>query len=143
MAKRRETPDVLGEILGEIPAAASPPARPEAEEQTASQAITQPVGQPTSKPARKQAVKPAEQKARKPAAPPESTDGKVKATFYLSPATLDALEAGWLQLRRLASQENRGKVSKSLIVEIALQTALDELKAKDKESQLASVLSKQ
>ena len=132
MAKREETPDLLGQILGEIPAA-PPPAKAEEEK---------PAGQPTSRPARKQAGK-TTRKAKKPAAPPEPADGKVKATFYLAPSTLDALEAGWLQLRRLAGQDERGRVSKSLIVEMSLLAALEELRDKDRESQLASMMASQ
>ena len=135
MDKRQETPDVLGEILGEIPAA-PPPAKAEPQEQ--------PPSQPTSKPARKQAGKPAKRQARKPAppAPPMSEEPKLKATFYLSPTTLDALEAGWLQLRRLAVLDDRGSVSKSLIVELSLLAALRELRDKAEESQLASMMAR-
>ena len=39
-----------------------------------------------------------------------------------------------------ASQSDRGKVSKSLIVEISLLTALEELRDKSEKSQLASML---
>ena len=127
--KRKETPDVLGEILGEIPA------RPEAEEQPASQ--------PTSKPARRQAGKTARKPAKKPAPAPMVEEPKLKATFYLSPSTLDALEEAWLQLRRLAILDDRGRVSKSLIVEMSLLASLQELKEKGEESLLASMMARQ
>lgn len=68
---------------------------------------------------------------------------KLKATFYLSPSTLDALEEAWLLLRRLAILDDRSRVSKSLIVELSLLASLQELKEKDKESLLARRLARQ
>ena len=132
-AKRKETPDVLGEILGEIPAA-PPPAKAE----------EKPVGQHTSKTASQQAGKPTRQPDRKPAPPPsKAEEPKVKATFYLSPGALDALEDGWLQLRRMAGQQQRSQISRSVIVELCLLAALEELKSKDTESHLATMLASQ
>lgn len=129
MNKRRETPDVLGELLGEKQPA------PEAPKETTEE-------KPTSKPARKPTRKPARQKASKPA-PPPLPEEKVKATFYLSPEALDSLEEGQLRLRRLVDRDKRGQVSKSLIVEMALLAALEELEAKKDKSQLASMMAKQ
>lgn len=131
--KRKETPDVLGEILGEV--------APGPEEKLAGQApaaaTSKTARQHTGKTARKQASKP-------PALPaPAAEEPKLKATFYLSPSALDALEEGWLQLRRLAVLDDRGRVSKSLIVEMSLLAALQELRDKDKESSLARMLARQ
>ena len=135
--KRKDPPDVLGEILGEIPA----PARQEAEEKPAGQppATSKPARQPTSKTAQRKAGKP----ARKPAPAPVAEEPKLKATFYLSPSLLDRLEEAQLHLRRLALLDDRGKVSKSLIVEMSLLAALQELRDKDKESLLARMLARQ
>lgn len=142
MDKREETPDVLGQILGgpkkpETPVEAPTKAAEgqlEAQAETPSETVEE---QPVKKPAKRR------QRARKPAPAPPPSDEKVKATFYLSPGTLDSLEEGKLQLRRMAGSEKRGQVSKSLIVELALQMALRELESKKGKSQLAIMLSSQ
>ena len=61
---------------------------------------------------------------------------KVKATFYLSQEAVDALDEAWFRLRRL-TKTDKGRVSKSAIVDIAVQTTLEELETKGSESQLA------
>lgn len=148
MTKRRETPDVLGELLGEVPAPAGPPSEKAAEQEkpeekpeaeTPSQA--EPQEKPTSKPARQQASRTARQRARKPVELP-LTDEKIKATFYLSPETVDSLESGRLKLRRLAGQDKRGQVSKSLIVELALLVVLEDLRTRDEKSDIAEAISR-
>lgn len=68
---------------------------------------------------------------------PESAR-KVKATYYLSQMTLDELEDAWHQLRKEASRENRGEISKSLIVDIALTIVLEDLKELGLQSPIAS-----
>ena len=139
-AKREETPDVLGKLLGGKPPAAPPEETPSEElpetkgQEEEAKAETPPEKEPASKPARQRAKKPPELPV---------SDEKVKATYYLSPETLDELESAWLQLRRLAGQDKRGQVSKSLIVEASLLVALEELKAKAEKSQLASMLARQ
>ena len=77
--------------------------------------------------------KPASQQTSK----PESTE-KVKATYYISQTTADDLEDAWYQLRKEAPPENRGEISKSSIVDVALRMVLEDLKKQGKESQLAS-----
>jgi len=93
-----------------------------------------PERQPTIKPARKR--KPA---VKKPPTPQvkEPSDLKVKATFYISTGAVEALEAGWIQLRSLAPKKSRGQISKSLIVEEALQDLLEELTKRGADSSLA------
>lgn len=83
----------------------------------------------TSKPAKRRASKPVDQPASKP----------VKATFYLSTETLDAMEDGLHQLRKLAGKD-RSRVTKSALVEAALVAALKDLEKKGPASQLASKL---
>jgi hypothetical protein len=70
---------------------------------------------------------------------PESVE-KVKATYYISQSTIDALEDAWYQLRKEASPENRGEISKSLIVDIALKIVIEDLRKQGTESQLASIM---
>jgi hypothetical protein len=112
MAPRKKTPDVMGELLVGHARAAPQP-----------QAIP-PVKQQTSLPVDQQ-------------------DGeKVKATYYLSPHTLDALEAAKLQLRRLARRKKRA-ISSSAIVDAALKMALADLEAGGADSALASMLTNQ
>ena len=54
---------------------------------------------------------------------------KRKATYYLHEDTLSQLEEVWFQLRQRADEEEKRKVSKSAIVEAAIETAIDELKS--------------
>lgn len=65
---------------------------------------------------------------------------KTKATYYLEPDIIAALDAGWLALRSLADDDARTRVSKSAIVDAALRIALAELQEKGEGSQLASML---
>lgn len=130
MADRKETPDILGDLLG----AGEPAEAPEEE-------ASKPARQPRGKTAEKQASKPAEE-AREPAPAPPSGE-KAKATLYFAPETIEALEAGWLQLRRLIQTERRNQISKSSIVETALLIALEDLKKKGEKSQLARRLEEQ
>lgn len=114
MNKRKETPDILGDLLG---------------------------GQPTElpqEPAKKQDSKPAMASDGQQAEEPESEQAeKIKATYYLTLETLDRLEDGWLTLRRLADREQRTSISKSQIIETALQIALEGLEQQGPQSELA------
>lgn len=139
MAKRKQTPDVLAALLEgkeqqpeEAPEEAPETTSEQPQEPTtpAEQQASKTVSQPTSKPARRRAKK---------RTPPPSGD-KIKATYYLSPETLDSLDEARLRLRKMAGRAKRGQVSSSLIVEMALQMALEELEDKGEESQLASML---
>jgi len=122
MADREKLPDIMGGLLGGKAKQAEAPEAPD---------------EPTSKPAKQPARKPARQKASKAPAPPEAEE-KAKATFYLSQETIDLLEDGWLQLRRLAT--DRASVSKSAIVEASLEIALEDLAKHGAQSHLASKL---
>jgi len=133
MADRKELPDIMGGLLNGSAGRKAQPAEQPAS-QPVSQAAAQPAEQPARKPARQPRGKPAKQQ---PPASPDSEE-KAKCTFYLSQETLDALEDGWLQLRRLA--RDRASVSKSGIVEAALQIALEELAKKGELSELAGRL---
>lgn len=127
MRDRKKTPDILGSLLGDT-------SKPEYHNAgiPVHHNDSKPVLQPTSKTVSQSTSKPARQK--KAQAPNTAPAEKVKATFYLDAKIVEALEDGWIQLRKLA--DNRGRISKSLIVELALDMALEELKKKGSESSL-------
>ena len=68
------------------------------------------------------------------------TRPSVKATFYLSREVLFSLEEARLKLRVLARPEGRAKISKSLIVEVAIHLAIEDLEASGEKSPLARML---
>lgn len=82
----------------------------------------------TSKPVRQKTIKTVNHNTIK-------SDNKVKATYYLSQKAVDALEDAQYQLRKMAG-ESRSKVSKSIIVELAIQMALEDVEAKGNKSRL-------
>ena len=127
MADRKKTPDILGSLLGDT-------SMPEYHNTGIPEYHndSKPELQPTSKPVRKPTSKPVSQKKAE-AQPAE----KVKATYYLDAEVVEALEEGWMELRKLADKKDRGQISKSLIVELSLKMALDELKAQGVNSLLA------
>jgi len=131
MADRKQTPDILGSLLGDTPKKPEDQNTIKTEYHKAGipeyHKDSKPVRQPTSKPV---SHKKAPDQAQ---APGE----KVKATFYIDSKAVEALEDGWIQLRKLAPKKVRGHISKSLIVELALQMALEDLKAKGSSSQIA------
>ena len=112
MADRKKTPDILGSLLGDT-------------SKTEYHNNSKPELQPTSKPV--------SQKKAEPQEPAE----KIKATYYLDAEVVEALEEGWMELRKLADKKSRGQISKSLIVELALQLALEDLEKRVAESSLA------
>lgn len=71
------------------------------------------------------------------AAAERDTDTKRKATYYLSEDVLSELEEGWFRLRQMAGQGEKGRVSKSAIVEAALRDALNQLASEGGESDIA------
>jgi hypothetical protein len=137
MADRKKTPDILGSLLGG--------ADIETPKKTEDQNTIKPEYHKDSKPEVKPTIKPVRQKT----SPPKDKDliagkeqeeapgDKVKATYYISSEIVEALEEGWIQLRRLTPKDQRSQISKSLIVELALQTALEELDNKGSKSLLA------
>jgi len=111
MATRKPTPDILGDLVGE-PSAGHHTGTP----------VHQSTGVPENSPSRAPVHAPAE---------------RVKATFYLDPAVLERLDDAWHRLRKGAKGADRGKVSKSLIVEVALEVALQDLEDQGAASSLA------
>jgi len=65
---------------------------------------------------------------------------KRKATYYLSEETLSGLEEAWFGLRQLADDGEKRSVSKSAIVEAALEEAIDDLKSDGTDSAIARKL---
>ena len=133
MADRKKTPDILGSLLGDT-------SKPEYHNTGIPEYHndSKPELQSTSKPARKTTSKPVSQKKKAEAEEPAE---KVKATFYLDSKAVEALEDGWMELRKLADKRSRGRISKSLMVEMALQMALEDLQKKGSDSLLADKLS--
>jgi len=110
--QRKETPNIMAELAT---------GKPEPESQQASKPVKRQAGRPAARPAGK-----------RPAPPDQVTNShldpeKVKATFYLSSAGMEALEASWMQLRQQAGAA-RGQVSRSGLVEVALLRLQDELR---------------
>ena len=136
MADRKKTPDILGSLLGDT-------IKPEYHNTGIPEyhKDSKPELQPTSKPVRKSTGKTVSKPTSKPVsqkkAEPQEPAEKIKATYYLDAEVVEALEEGWMELRRLADKKDRGRISKSLIVELSLQLALDELKTKGVNSLLA------
>ena len=141
MADRKKTPDILGSLLGDT-------SKPEYHNTGIPEyhKDSKPELQPTSKPVRKSAGKTVSKPASKPVSQkkPEAQEPaeKVKATFYLDSKAVESLEDGWMELRKLADKKGRGRISKSLIVELALQMALEDLRKKGSDSLLAKKLSR-
>jgi L-alanine-DL-glutamate epimerase-like enolase superfamily enzyme len=88
----------------------------------------------TSSKARKPETKPTPAKGR--TSSRRSDEATVKATFYLSQETIDGLEDAWLHLRRASESNHRGAITKSLLVRLAIELALEDMKGKGASSQL-------
>ena len=132
MAERKKTPDILGSLLGDT-------SKPEYHNTGIPEYHndSKPELQSTSKPARKTTSKPVSQKKK---AQDQEPAEKVKATFYLDSKAVEALEDGWMELRKMADKKNRSRISKSLMIELALQMALEDLQKKGSDSLLAKKL---
>ena len=117
MAGRKTTPNIMGALLGGKPEPAAKKAQPP--KQQARISVKQHTGTPAI----------------------QSTGNlkPIKATYYLSPGTIEAIDEAWMKLRRLSGTAGRSSVSKSLIVEKAIQMALKELERKGDKSRIASM----
>ena len=97
----------------------------------------------TEHPAR-DAEPPSAQQASKPVSQPtiktaSRTEAAIKATYYLSPAAVDAVDVTQAQLRRLAPAERRA-LSKSKVVSAMLLLASEHLQDSETVSQFVSML---
>ena len=135
MAERKKTPDILGSLLGDTSKTEyHNTGIPEYHNDS------MPELQPTSKTVRKSTGKPVSKPAGQKKAEAEEPAEKVKATFYLDSKAVEALEDGWMELRKMADKKNRSRISKSLMIELALQMALEGLQKKGSDSLLAKKL---
>jgi hypothetical protein len=113
--KREETPDILGDVLD-----------PDETEGSSSTENTDDTDEEQGR-----------EEARNSSGEEEDVDQpndtenspKRKATYYLREDTLSQLEEVWFQLRQRADEGEKRKVSKSAIVEAAIEAAIDELKS--------------
>ena len=130
---RKATPDILGALMGET----IKPENQVAVEQESAQAI---------KPPSKKEIKQVGNKAIKQAhfdgmEPPEGSGvvlvEKEKATFNLSKAVLGELEDCWIEIRKLRGDK---KISKTDIVEQAVEEAIKDFKLKKELSKFYSKL---
>ncbi len=62
---------------------------------------------------------------------------RTKETYYLSAEIVDTLETARYNLRQMATTEKRKQISKSSIVEMALQLAFEDLEVQEQDSQIA------
>jgi hypothetical protein len=61
---------------------------------------------------------------------------RVKATYTLPPNLLASLETGQTKLRTMVDPKVRGKINRSLLVELAIKAALSDLNTNGPESQI-------
>jgi hypothetical protein len=143
-ADRKQTPDILGSLLGDKKAEDTIKPEYHKDSKPVKQPTSKPVSHKNSKTEVKSTSKPDKATVEAPGKPEESveeaSEQKLKATYYLAVEAVDALEEGWYQLRKMASTDNRTSISKSLIVETALQIALEELEKSGQKSSLAKKL---
>jgi hypothetical protein len=143
-ADRKQTPDILGSLLGDKKAEDTIKPEYHKDSKPVKQPTSKPVSHKNSKTEVKSTSKPVKQLRESPGKPEEpsteASEEKLKATYYIAIDAVEALEEGWYQLRKMASTDNRTSISKSLIVETALQIALEELEKSGQKSSLAKKL---
>ena len=142
MADKNRTPDILGSVLNAPPTAPvddRPPIQPKVTtaRRRRKQEDNQTESHNTSKTAKQKNGKMVEQRT----SIQQTQDEKIKATFYLAPSAVEGLEDAWVQLRRQARGEHRRRaISKSEIVEAALQLVLEDLDTHGESSQISGKL---
>jgi cell division septation protein DedD len=145
-ADRKQTPDILGSLLGDKKPEDTSKPEYHKDSKPVRQQARKPVERPTSKTASQKtqqsdkAVREAPEPVREPST--EASGEKIKATYYLAIEAVERLEDAWAQLRRMSSTDTRSSISKSLIVEEALQIVLEELEKTGQKSKLAKKLLK-
>ncbi len=125
MADRKKTPDVLSSLLNGSKPASQQDSKPV--RQQASKTVKRKADKTaTSKPVKQQDSKLSKQHTSKTVTQQDSKPARgTKATFYLSDSMIEALEEGRLHLRKTAPKQLKGLITKSLIVEMALEIALE------------------
>lgn len=63
-----------------------------------------------------------------------SEDNKTKATYYISQQLIEDIDQAWFDLRKLLKPTDRGKLSKSLLVELAVKVAVEDFRKNGKNS---------
>lgn len=127
---RKNTPDILANLMGSVEAP---------KKQESNKAIKRVNNKAILKKPEIAKEPIINHKAIKSVEKPESNNaimdaGKEKTTFNLSVKTLDALEDAWIKLRRKLKGEQR--VTKTLIVEKAIEIALADFESKSELSDL-------
>lgn len=132
---RKGTPDIMDNLMGGSPTTT---AIKQESDKTIKQADSIGVAMEAQQPHEIQGNKALKQECmgHKPAVNNKTTmdAAKEKATFNLSLETLEALEESWIKLRRKLKGEQR--ITKTLIVEKAIEIALADLEAKSELSDL-------
>jgi hypothetical protein len=68
--------------------------------------------------------------------PKKPSTSKIKSTHNLSPKVLSSLEISQSKLRSMLDPKIRGKLNRSLLVELAVKAAMADFAANGKESQI-------
>lgn len=123
--KREETPDILGDVLDEDADAAA--GQTDASEESPDEQ------------GREEADQSKEEGGTDDADDMDEVP-KRKATYYLREDTLDKLEEAWFRLRQRADEGEKRSVSKSAIVEAAIEAAIEELNTDEKGSAIVQRL---
>jgi hypothetical protein len=127
---RQQTPDIMADLMQ-----SSEPASNKVVEQYSNNDCQQAkVAPPEVKQENHKTIKLSKNKAIKQDDGMEIIELKEKATFNLSQSTLTKLEDAWIQLKRQFKGEQR--VTKTAIVEMALEICIKELDQKETESTL-------
>ena len=113
--KREETPDILGDVLDP--------------DETEGSSSTENTDDTDEEQGREEARNSSEEEGDVDQPNDTENSPKRKATYYLREDTLSQLEEVWFQLRQRADEGEKRKVSKSAIVEAAIEAAIDELES--------------
>lgn len=120
--KREETPDILGDVLGSE----------EGDEESVETATA--ADEPREEKGREEETDSNGEEGGADRTNNSSGEAKRKATYYLHEDTLSDLEEVWFRLRQQADKGEKRKVSKSAIVEAAIEAAVDDLKSDEEGS---------
>lgn len=63
-------------------------------------------------------------------------EDKAKATYYISQKVIEDIDQVWFDLRKLLKPADRGKFSKSLLVELAVKAAVEDFRKNPEASNL-------
>lgn len=113
--KREETPDILGDVLDP--------------DETEGSSSTENTGDTDKEQGREEENDSSGKEGGVDQSNGTEDTPKRKATYYLHEDTLSELEEVWFQLRQRADEGEKRSVSKSAIVEAAIETAIDELES--------------